>query len=111
MEWGPPNFGEHPESDSKWFAWMLKLDHPISVTVGDYSNSQETVELSLLQIRGRPELGGAYNKFENAHVVVQGLLWQAGEPSDITQVTMETEHIDETELTKCVAERTPPKRQ
>jgi len=91
--YGPPNFGEHPESDSKEQAWILVLDKPVDV-IGkedgkdDFdSNTERNVSEVQLVTRQKPD--GLLGK----SVRVKGTLFHANTGHHHTAVLMQAESI------------------
>ena len=85
--WGPPNFGEHPETDQHYRGWMLRLDAPLRVLNvptqfngnGELRDIQIRVERGSLLYRSIDQLTGK-------HVITSGNLVVAVLPSDNTAV-------------------------
>lgn len=89
---GPPNFGENPETDSKERSWILSLDKPINVrgqTSPDpgLNDSVENVrELQLVLPKPHRELIGK-------KVIVKGTLFHAHTGHHHTDVLMDVQSI------------------
>lgn len=89
---GPPNFGENPETDSKERSWILSLDKPINVQSKDETDpvlgpSVENVrELQLVLHEPRRELIGK-------KVRVKGTLFHAHTGHHHTDVLMDVQSI------------------
>src|SRR5205814_765460 len=102
LTWGPPGFGENPAKDTRWTAWFLKLDSPVSVFLLNEHDlpAGETKEREV-QIRGVLERNGGYRQFLNRHVAVQGRFWRGGAPSDIDRVTVDMTEVHAVKGTRC----------
>ena len=78
FKYGPPNYGENPESDSKMWVPMLELTEPVSVC-GD--TSSEVNKDSISGIRDLqlifPVLPPSYGRLLKHPVIVSGTLEQA----------------------------------
>lgn len=92
---GPPNFGENPESDKKESWYVLKLENPLDVagTKGDELNSESESNVRELQIVGKTK---ELRSLIGLRVEITGKLFHAHTghhhtnvlitPSDIKQV-------------------------
>jgi len=107
FEWGPPGFGENPKVDRKWQAWILDLDYIVPVSLIDAETPSELVSVRRLQSRGPLEMTRAYDGFLDRHVAITGTLWQAGEPSDVTPVTLQMTQIRLIGNAKCDGHELP----
>lgn len=89
---GPPNFGENPETDSKEKSWLLSLDKPINVRAKTETDptlgpSVDNVrELQLVLHEPRRDLIGK-------KVVVKGTLFHAHTGHHHTDVLLDVESI------------------
>ncbi len=88
-EWGPPNFGESPKTDSQFTALLLKLDKPLEVcSSGDNSTDAITVRcIQVLDAACTPWNTTLYSQ----HVNVYGALSVATGPAQITPITINCE--------------------
>jgi hypothetical protein len=86
--WGPPNFGEHPETDRWDVVWVLDLDGQTFVNIGAETTGQihRTREVQLLS----PKL--PFEDFEGVHVRVEGTLEEATAHA-VTDAVLETTAI------------------
>ena len=90
---GPPNFGENPETDSKEECWILSLDRPISVrakTGSDpifWPSADNVPELQLV-------LEGTHRKLIGKRVLVKGTLFPADNGHHHTAVLLDVESIN-----------------
>lgn len=69
MFYGPPNYGENPETDEKEYPYILKLDKPIKAADLKITKIQ-VVPLS------KPDIQAVHNSL-NKHVKVEGSLFSA----------------------------------
>jgi hypothetical protein len=89
---GPPGYGESPRTDTRLKAFVLALDHPISVSArtgdGDTPNttSFENIELIQLNIAPAPPT--------HRHVRVTGALFQAHTAHHYTDVLMDVHSVE-----------------
>ena len=90
--WGPPNFGENPETDSKERSWILSLDKPINVRgktdpdPGLNTSVEDVRELQLVLHKPRRELIGKT-------VIVKGTLFHAHTGHHHRDVLMDVQSI------------------
>jgi hypothetical protein len=86
--WGPPNFGEHPETDRWDVVWVLDLDSRVSITIGADATGEihRVREIQLLS----PKI--PFEDFEGVHVRVEGTLEEATAHA-VTDVVLETTAI------------------
>jgi hypothetical protein len=89
---GPPNFGENPETDSKERSWIMSLSRPISVRgkadsdLGLDSVVEDVRELQLVLRKPRKDLIGK-------KVIVKGTLFHAHTGHHHTEVLMDVQSI------------------
>ena len=96
---GPPNFGENPESDSKEKEWILSLDKPINVrgrTEAVYENTpvEDVREMELVLLGSHKDLIGK-------RVVLRGTLFHANTGHHHTDVLMDVQSISRRSQTDC----------
>lgn len=72
---GPPNFGEDPETDSKETQALLKLDQPICV-IEDYKKHQEA-EINQTEITLAPHGSISLSKYAGKRIRVKGNLYHS----------------------------------
>jgi hypothetical protein len=87
--WGPPNFGEHPETDRWDVGWILDLDGRALINIGGETTGQihRVGEIQLLS----PKI--PFEDFEGVHVRVEGTLEEATTPHEVTDAVLETTAI------------------
>jgi Domain of unknown function (DUF4431) len=97
-EFGPPNFGENPNLDTKVRVPILVLSEPINVR-GDPAS-----QLNAESFKGIRDIqlifsGGAaaYSAFIDRHVVVKGTLFRAESGHHYTDVVLDVTEIRERE--------------
>ncbi len=93
--WGPPTFGESPESDKKFTVWFVKLDKSVRVK---YEKMTEGREIDLVQIYLLDsDIGDkVLRSLNKMHVVVKGKLVNKISPSDVGSVILNAEEIEKT---------------
>lgn len=94
MAWGPPNFGEHPKTDSRFPVWIIKLDYPITVITGlDIGAPKQTVLALEIQIQLGSRMGDMRPGLLGKHVVAQGRVHTQVFPSDTTPVVIDASDV------------------
>jgi len=87
-KYGPPNYGENPESDERLEIPILRLSHPVDIC-GDVNgefNHDAFQNVSEIQLLFRP--GTDYRHFSGHKVIAKGVLDQAIMSHHFTQVVM-----------------------
>jgi len=97
---GPPNFGENPATDTKWKAWFLNLDHPVSLFPTP-SASDILKRVREMQVRGIVERDRSFKRMLNRHVEVIGRLYVPVLPSDVGAVVLEPNLVRRTDEIVC----------
>src|SRR6266700_1447410 len=102
LAWGPPGFGENPAKDTRWTAWFLKLDSPLSVFRLDVHDlpAGQTIERQV-QLRGHLESNGGYGQFLNRHVAVQGRFWRASGAADLDDISVNETEVHAVKGARC----------
>jgi len=72
---GPPNYGENPETDSKEVQALLKLDHPLCAV--ESVEREEQAERNQRQVTLVPLGGFSLKPYAGKHVFVKGSLFHA----------------------------------
>jgi Domain of unknown function (DUF4431) len=89
---GPPNFGENPETDSKEQGWILSLSKPIELTgitsleSGLINHDQNVREVQLV-------LPGAHKELIGKKVAVKGMLFRAHTGHHHTEIVVDVRSI------------------
>jgi len=92
--WGPPNFGEHPKTDSRYRVWIVVLDDPIQVTIANESRHEpEEVAVREIQLRGGVLAVPNYSGLTGKHLVVRGQLAEQLWETDHTRVVIEAKAV------------------
>lgn len=91
--WGPPNFGEKPETDSKFHAFVLELDHPLSVTEDKEFGSGKTSEVKKLQLHIPANQIAFAASNEGRRIKATGTLGVATAPADVIPKNMQASEI------------------
>lgn len=95
MYYGPPNYGENPDTDAKQYPFILQLDDPIDVIAqeGDIHNSSifEVTEIQVVPMsKEQTEL---VEQYINKRIMIQGTLFGAIFGGHHTDVLIEVEEI------------------
>jgi len=72
---GPPNYGENPETDEKEVQALLKLDHPLCTV--ESVEREEQAERNQRQVTLVPLGGFSLKPYAGKHVSVKGSLFHA----------------------------------
>lgn len=82
--WGPPNFGESPETDSTFTAWILERSAPIGFAGGK--------ALDRIQLHPR-QAAGELKSLEGQVVLAKGSVWPTSAPADVTPLIISAESV------------------
>jgi hypothetical protein len=97
---GPPGYGENPQTDSKHDYFILHLDNPINVISeseeieeGDYNYTRNNIS----KIQLTPAFGSdiTFTKYENKFVRLTGTFFGAFSGHHNTEVIMQVNKIEE----------------
>lgn len=91
-DWGPPNFGESPRTDSKFTVLLLKLDKPVTACATADSPSEV---LDCVQVFPMGCGSISTSTLYGQHVTVSGTLGVASSPYEVTTLTMDCKTITE----------------
>lgn len=95
MYYGPPNYGENPDTDAKQYPFILQLDDPIDVIAqeGDIHNSNifEVTEIQVVPMN--KEQTELVEQYINKRTTIQGTLFGAIFGGHHTDVLIEVEKI------------------
>jgi hypothetical protein len=92
--WGPPNFGEHPKTDSRYRVWIIALDEPIRVTINNEPGHEpERVVAREVQFRGGVIAVPDYSSLTGKHLVVRGQLAEQLWETDHTRIVIEAKSV------------------
>jgi len=103
-KWGPPNFGEQPETDSRWTAWIIGLPAPLPISGGAKFAGKLWPAVSEIQIKMLLHVGSdnaLLSPYEGRLVVVTGKLFEASVISDVTPEVIDGEHVGPTDHPTC----------
>jgi hypothetical protein len=101
-DFGPPNFGEHPETDQKVVIWVVHLDFPIPVEVNrELKMAPKVVHVSDIQIGFSSKVDPILPKYRNRHVRVEGRFWTQVNWQDYTPVVIAGDTIRVAGKTDC----------
>jgi hypothetical protein len=95
-KWGPPNFGEQPETDARWTAWIIRLPDPLRISGGARFAGKLWPAVSEIQIKMLLHVGSSnalLSPYEGKLVVVTGKLFEATVISDVTPEVIDGEDI------------------
>ena len=102
VHWGRPNYGENPETDSRFRAWILVVDKPVSAVVVDdtYNPPPDVQTLTRIHVLfGEIHIDRA--EFTDRHVGVEGTLNEAIGPAVVTPIYLSLSKIERTYETGC----------
>lgn len=89
MDWGPPNYGESPKTDSKMKTLLLKLNHPISICK---TTDRSAITLDCIQVAAVDCLVPS-SLFDGQEVGVYGFLYNADFANQVTPVLIGCKHL------------------
>lgn len=105
VRWGPPNFGENPETDSTFIAWIISLGEPLVVQGGVQieDKSQPSVsEIALISYSYKvPFDVERLQSLDGKLILVTGKLWPATTPELGTPIILRTKTIEPTDQDIC----------
>jgi len=108
--WGPPNFGEHPDTDKKLIVWIVRLDYPLHVLAnGDIGQQPKAIIVKNIQIKRRLATAQGYDDLLSRHVVVVGRLLSQVEYDDETPVVIDASVVRVGGRIGCDGSELPPK--
>ncbi|ATG89166.1 DUF4431 domain-containing protein [Methylomonas koyamae] len=89
---GPPNYGENPDTDSRETQAILLLEKPICVEANpkDYEEAEQNQREITLVPQGKENL----KVYEGKQIMVQGTLYHAFTGHHHTPVLIEIRHIE-----------------
>ena len=90
MKFGPPNYGENPQSDAKYYIPILVLPTPIRVAADQASsiNRHALTNVTFVQLLLQGEDLAQYPKFGNQPIAVTGTLFRAHTGHHYTDLLM-----------------------
>jgi len=94
LRWGPPNFGEKPESDSKFDAWIVNLEKPVQVDLGAELGKRHVEMLSHIQVTLPTAQQPVLDSLEGTEVFATGRLWTATSQGDVTPAVLAVTKIE-----------------
>lgn len=102
-KWGPPNFGEQPETDSRWTAWIIDLPAPLPISGGVKFAGKLWPTVSQIQIKMVHVLSwdALLSPYDDKLVVVTGKLFEASVISDVTPEVLDGERIGPADHPTC----------
>ena len=79
MYYGPPNYGENPDTDSKQYPFILELDKPINVIAEDDDEfNSDIFEVTEIQVvTTSKEQTELLELYINKSVLIEGTLFEA----------------------------------
>ena len=105
IRWGPPNYGENPETDSTFIAWIISLSKPLviqgGVQIGDKSQNYSVSEIALISYSYKVVFDTELlQHLDGKLVLVTGKLWPAT-TSELTPIILLTKTIKPTDRNIC----------
>jgi hypothetical protein len=100
--WGPPNFGENPETDSKFALWIISLSKPLVILEGaqiqgTFPPSVSEIKLSAGTTMFKSKL---LRPLDGKLVVVTGRLWLGITPGD-APIAIQMKTVEPTDQNIC----------
>jgi hypothetical protein len=100
--WGPPNFGENPETDSKFALWIISLSKPLVIREpakiqGIFPSSVSEIKLFAGTTMFKSKL---LRPLEGKLVVVTGKLWLGITPGD-SPISIDMKTVEPTDQNIC----------
>lgn len=79
MYYGPPNYGENPDTDAQQYPFILKLDEPIDVIAleDDIHNSDRFQVTEIQVVPNNKEETELVKQYINKRITIQGTLFEA----------------------------------
>ena len=95
MYYGPPNYGENPDTDSKQYPFILELDKPINVIAeeDDEFNSDKLEVTEIQVVPMNKEQTQLLEQYINKRVIIQGTLFEAIFGGHHTEVLIQLEKV------------------
>jgi hypothetical protein len=102
IHWGPPNFGEDPETDSKFVAWIIALSKPLVIQERSQVIQPSVSEITIFSFSYTGVVDTErLQPLDGKLVVVTGRLWPGTTPADVTPVILITKTIKPTDQNIC----------
>jgi hypothetical protein len=109
-ELGPPGFGEHPATDTRFTAWILELDYRVPIAAAEAAPPFAVPKtITRIQLRGGTTGNERYDDFVNRHVSVRGTLSSWIAPSDVTPIVIQPAQVRISGPARCDGSEAPPK--
>lgn len=94
MYYGPPGYGENPDTDAKHYPFILQIEFPIDVKkIGNGTHSSDKLQVDEIQVVAGKEEIEILKQYENKHIVIQGTLFEAVLGPHYTEVLIDLEKI------------------
>lgn len=95
MYYGPPGYGENPDTDAQEHPFILQLDDPIQVIAqeGDINNSDRSEVTEIQVVPMNQEDIELVNQYIDKRIIIQGTLFLAHTGHHHTDVLMQVEKI------------------
>ena len=100
MDWGPPNYGESPQTDRKLKTLLLKLNHPISVCK---TADHPAITLDCIQVAAVDCLVPS-SLLNGQDMKVYGFLYNADFANQVTPILIGCKHLTATSVDLSPAE-------
>jgi hypothetical protein len=91
--WGPPNFGENPETDSTFTAWTISLSEPLFIIGGAQIGDEFEPSVSDIQLGIPLEMVNSEHLrlLDRKLVVATGKLWRGIAQGDVLPIGLDIE--------------------
>ena len=97
---GPPNFGQDPETDSSFTAWVIKLDYDIAIIPegSQQASSINKILVSKVQLfYFKDDTLSTLSSFDGSHVIVYGTLRISSSGGQVTPLFLQVKRVVRTE--------------
>ncbi|HZK33265.1 MAG TPA: DUF4431 domain-containing protein, partial [Tissierellaceae bacterium] len=95
LQYGPPNYGENPDTDEKIYPFILQLDEPIDViALEDDIHNSDKFGVTEIQLAPKCEQIEELKKYKNKPVKIQGTLFEALVGRHYTDVLISVDEIE-----------------
>lgn len=95
IRWGPPNFGENPQTDSQFTVWIVSVSNPIVVQGGVEIGGKSQSSVSEIQLSIDPTTfrADSLQPLVGKLIVATGRLWAGTSQGDVTPVVLGVENV------------------
>lgn len=95
MHYGPPNYGENPDTDEKLYPFILELDEAINIiALEDDVNNSDKFGVTEIQLAATKEQIEELKEYKNKRIKIQGTLFEALVGRHFTDVLIDVDEIE-----------------